>query len=472
MSTHETLGLMLVREGIIHRSQLYDALRLQRQNNRLLGTCLLSLGYISAEKLLQILSEQLQVPVLPPGSLKWASEEAVNLVPRELVLRLRIVPYSYDGQMLGVAVADGRILEHLHDVAKRANSAVGAYIALEMEIEAALGKLYGHNEVAGTLSEPAEVLPGRPRPMRVEAAGEVPSRDFGSALGIDEEGGDLGGGEPVVLATPKRPEAPATPPPAAGPALGALPAYSPAVPSVPAASPTAPPPAASPTAPPPVPVGERRPTAPAPGAQPPPPAPRPASASLAAPPPAAAAPPAAAPPPAPAPAPLSQVKIPRGPPTDPPMERLSFFAAVEQIYAAELPQEIGMLVGRAMFNYFERVMILALLGRQLVLLGYGGGDPVRSAIALEAVPEVVAGLGRRSMSYGVAKDDPRGEELCDMFGFDEAPTCFIAPVGGEGEVQLMAYADNGDRDELYEDLHDVELLFKEAETALGMLASK
>ena len=33
-------------------SQLYDALRLQRQNDRLLGTCLLSLGYISAERLL------------------------------------------------------------------------------------------------------------------------------------------------------------------------------------------------------------------------------------------------------------------------------------------------------------------------------------------------------------------------------------------------------------------------------------
>ncbi|MBI3178503.1 MAG: hypothetical protein HYZ27_02505, partial [Deltaproteobacteria bacterium] len=138
MSSHETLGLLLVRDGIITRPQLYDALRLQRQNNRLLGTCLLTLGYVPADKLLEILARQLAIPALPPGTLSGASPEAVKRVPGEVAVRLRVVPYSYDHEMLGVAVADGRALNHLHEVAFHAQAAVGAYVALESEIEAVL----------------------------------------------------------------------------------------------------------------------------------------------------------------------------------------------------------------------------------------------------------------------------------------------------------------------------------------------
>ena len=84
MSTHETLGLLLVREGLITRPQLYDALRLQRQNNHLLGTCLLSLGYVDAERLLATLSRQLAVPALRPGMLVQAAPKAIARVPGDV----------------------------------------------------------------------------------------------------------------------------------------------------------------------------------------------------------------------------------------------------------------------------------------------------------------------------------------------------------------------------------------------------
>ncbi|MEK7704104.1 MAG: type II secretion system protein GspE, partial [Myxococcota bacterium] len=66
---------MLVREGLVTRPQLYDALRLQRQNNLLLGTCLLSLGYVDAERLLSTLAKQLAIPALRPGTLGSASTQ-------------------------------------------------------------------------------------------------------------------------------------------------------------------------------------------------------------------------------------------------------------------------------------------------------------------------------------------------------------------------------------------------------------
>ncbi len=134
---------MLVREGLIKRTDLYDALRLQRQNNRLLGTCLLMLGYVNAEGLLTMLSRQLAIPALPPGSLKRAKPAAVARVPKDVAVRLRVLPYSWDGKMLGVAIADGRVLPHLQEVAYHAQAAVGAYVALELEIDEALATFYG-----------------------------------------------------------------------------------------------------------------------------------------------------------------------------------------------------------------------------------------------------------------------------------------------------------------------------------------
>ncbi len=374
MSTHETLGLLLVRDGVITRPQLYDALRLQRQNSRLLGTCLLTLGYVSGDKLLAILARQLAIPALPPGTLGSASVEAIKRVPGEVAVRLRIVPYSYDNEMLGVAVADGRALNHLHEVAFHAQAAVGAYVALESEIEAVLRQIYPHE--ARRLSEPpprAEPNRERPRPARVAPVGEVPSLNFGEALGLD--------GEPVILETPK---------------------------------------------------GEQL---------------------------IRAAPPRAA---------L------RGPPPKArrvlELKRLGLYDAVEQIYAVKTPEAVATLVGRAVLNYFSRAVILAAQDGALAAMAAGGVKAQASVPAAE-VPATWQNLGERSIAYGPWSQDPRAAEICAGLGLGQAATALIAPIVSPKAVHFLVYADNGAAQDLYEDLHDVELLFKEAETALGMFSS-
>jgi hypothetical protein len=141
--THDALGLVLLQEGIITQPQLYEAIHLQRQTNRLLGTCLVSLGAVAPETLLVMQSRQLQIPALPPGLLAQAAPEAVQKVPGPLALQLRIVPYSWDGTMLGVALADDQVLSNLGAVAEHIQAAVGAYVALESDIDRALQRFYG-----------------------------------------------------------------------------------------------------------------------------------------------------------------------------------------------------------------------------------------------------------------------------------------------------------------------------------------
>jgi hypothetical protein len=395
VASHETLGLLLVRDGVITRPQLYDALRLQRQNNRLLGTCLLILGYAQPEILLDFLSRQLSIPALPPGTLGRAAPEAFRRLPRDVALRLRVVPYSWDGEILGVAMADGRALNHLHEVAFHSQSAVGAYVALEMEIEAVLRTIYPDLQSAfvDACAAPTQLL-GRQRPARAEPAREVPTRDFGRALGFED-----GAGEPVMLAAPK-----STPPNRR---------------VIPAAPPRAP---------------------------------------LRGPPP-------------PARAPLS------GPRTDKvtvasstlTLERVGFYDAVEQIYRATTVDDVGRCVGRALLSYFSRVVISLQDDRQLRIIGFGGVPAPPAHVALTGLPSTAAALEHRSIAYGLADTDGRSAELTSAFNLTPAPTSLIAPVAGVSTVRFLIYADNAEVAELYEDLHDVELLFKEAETALRIL---
>lgn len=396
MSSHETLGLILVREGLITRPQLYDALRLQRQNNRLLGTCLLSLGYLEPQALLSILSRQLAIPALPPGALNRASPEAVKRVPGELAARLRVVPYSWDGQMLGVAVADGRVLSQLHEVALHAKAAIGAYVALEMEIEGVLRRIYpGVHVAAPTSPVAATAAEDRPRPARATPLNELPTRNFGAALGLEEHQ------HPVVLNQPK-------PAPAQG---GAAP------PPAPAASGSAPPPAAS----------------------------KPAR------------------------------ETPRGfelgkPPSFPPCERVGLYDAVEKIYESQTAKEMGRWIAAALLNYFSRVLVFFVEHDALHVLAYAGVTPSRCQMATQALQQTASRLGQQGVAYGKAGSDPRTSELAKAFGLGQARTGLITTLGVRQSVPLVITADNAEIEDLYDDLHDVEMLFKEAETALGILA--
>jgi hypothetical protein len=385
VSTHETLGLLLVREGLITRTELYDALRLQRQNNRLLGTCLLSLGTVRPEVLLEMLARQLGIPALPPGTLKRAQPAAIARVPAELAWRLRILPYSWDGEMLGVAVTDGRVLEHLQEVAYHARCAVGAYVALELEIEEVLRGMYRELEVPA--ATPA--LEGRPRPPRAEASPALEA--------------------PTVLSKVKEPTPPPSPPAALPPkpsvASGGAPRAREATPAfgVPIIN-KAPPPASS---------------------------------------------------------------------VDVAIVRVSFFDAVEQIYAATSPAGIARLCGQALLNYFTRVAVAVHMAGAYRLVACAGTAPRRIDVPETALPLLTRRMGERNISYGPAGLDVRAAEVCGVFGLEGGATSLLVAVGAmTGPERLFLYADNGDSRELYEDLHDIELLCKEAETAMGMLRDK
>lgn len=341
MTSHATLGLLLVRDGLIDRPQLYDALRYQRQHGRLLGTCLLELGWVSRDGLLRNLSRQLHIPMLPEGALDHAAPEAIAQVPAEVAWRLRVVPTSWDGTMLAVALFDAGVLPQLPELADRLDAAIGAYLALECEIEEALKRFYPQG--SGCMNG---------HPAKARDAGAGASKEACPAAEVCS-----GAGAPSKVDFP-----------------------------------------------------------------------------------------------------ILQ-----------PLRKRGLYEAIEAMYEATDVPAVVAQVGAALLDHFRRVAVLNQVQTDMVVAAWGGVKPSQSRISLAALPQVLAGWGRRSLAYGRAEDDPRAPELAGALGWTPPRTALIAPVNTEAQLGIVFYADNASDPELYEDLHDIEMLFKEAETALAML---
>lgn len=204
----ETFGLQLIEEGIIPREALYEALRLQRAQGGLLGTCLLVLGRVRRGTLLQALARHLGVPPAPPSRVLHPDPGLATLYDPALLRRLRALPYATDGAGVDLAFADPRMRSAIESLAPPfPGGKVRLHVAVEPDVDQGLEALLGPAPAPAEgpprpaldrellSGDPGERLPmatppgARPAPTRVEPR---PFRDeaevaFARATGFDQE---------------------------------------------------------------------------------------------------------------------------------------------------------------------------------------------------------------------------------------------------------------------------------------------
>ncbi len=336
VATHETLGLILVRRGVITRPELYDALRLQRSTGRLLGTCLIELGTLDGERLLAFLAEQLGAPICRRKDLERADPTAVARLSASSARALLAFPVGWDGTTLQLAIANGAILSRLSEVEIETRCAVRPLVALERDVLAVIEMCHGQ-----TSTEPGHALLDTPGARGRPPTPSLPPR--------------------VVRAAPPR-----------------------------------------------APITRRT----------------------------------------------------GRPPTQAPLERIGLYEAIEQLYEARTSSEVARHVGRALLNYFARVLVL----RAGQVIGHAGVTPQYSELK-PATARLFDQLAVPALHYGATREMRRAAALAADLRIGRPPHALIATTQGE----MLYYADNDDAPEAYEDLHDLELLFKEASTALGLL---
>ncbi|MES4792901.1 MAG: type II secretion system protein GspE, partial [Chloroflexota bacterium] len=87
----------------------------QREQGKRLGETLVTLGYISEARMLAVLAEQLDVPLVTLTE-SAVDPDVLSRVPSEFALRHQVLPLRSENHTLTVAMADPRDIHALDDL--------------------------------------------------------------------------------------------------------------------------------------------------------------------------------------------------------------------------------------------------------------------------------------------------------------------------------------------------------------------
>jgi len=140
------LGELLVREGFIEAADLERAMKLQRHEGGRLGEILVKMGLVEEERLVEVLSRQLDMPYfsLGTGMLKPAQDQGLDrLISQEFALKNYVIPLSRTLRSLTIATSDPLDLVLIDNIRKLTNCEINTVIATKSDILKAVEEFYG-----------------------------------------------------------------------------------------------------------------------------------------------------------------------------------------------------------------------------------------------------------------------------------------------------------------------------------------
>lgn len=141
MSSENRLGELLVREKKISLAELRKAQELQKANGDNLGKSLSKLGYVSDQEVTEFIATQYNVPAINLDEYE-IDQEIINLVPKEVAERHKVMPVSRAGTSLVVAMMDPTNLHAIDDIKFLTGYNVEPVVASEAAIEKAIERSY------------------------------------------------------------------------------------------------------------------------------------------------------------------------------------------------------------------------------------------------------------------------------------------------------------------------------------------
>jgi len=194
------LGELLVEAGVIDDAQLMSALGEQRKWGRPLGMTLVRMGFVKEDALIDILANQLKLPVVKLSG-KRVNPEVLARVPADLAEKHRCIPLLVNDeggqQVLYLGMEDPADLGALDEISFRLGEKVKPILVAPSELDEALGRHYHWAASVGSPLEPdgerddedeqefieipsAEEPEMDAAPAEPEAAAESPHADRGA----------------------------------------------------------------------------------------------------------------------------------------------------------------------------------------------------------------------------------------------------------------------------------------------------
>jgi len=137
------LGEALVRDSLITRDQLKEALERQVIFGGRIGTNIVERGFLKEAELAAFLGRYFRVPVVDVRLLTAVDSEIIECISRDVAEKYRVIPFKKERKRLHVAMMEPNVLQNIDELRFRTTYDIVPYIITEMRLLYALEKYYG-----------------------------------------------------------------------------------------------------------------------------------------------------------------------------------------------------------------------------------------------------------------------------------------------------------------------------------------
>ena len=141
------LGEILLEQKIVKQEDIDEALAMQKRTGQKIGKCLLELKRVSEEKLLDVLSAQLDIPQVRLKNYHF-DHSAVALITEEMARTHKVVPLYVRGKTLTIAMVDPTDMRTVDYIHFKTQMNVDSVITTESDVTKAIESLYGVQNAA------------------------------------------------------------------------------------------------------------------------------------------------------------------------------------------------------------------------------------------------------------------------------------------------------------------------------------
>jgi len=141
-SSADRFGEVLIQTGKIDEPQLQEALELQRKEGGRLGSCLVRLGHVGENELMELLSEHFGVPSVDLKQME-IDPAVIKIIPADIARKYTILPVSKSGATVTLAMTDPTNVFAMDDVKFMTGYRVEPVVAAEGALRAAIETHYG-----------------------------------------------------------------------------------------------------------------------------------------------------------------------------------------------------------------------------------------------------------------------------------------------------------------------------------------
>ncbi len=135
------LGELLIREGLITKEQLQQALSEQRSSGMRLGYTLVKSGFIEETEITKMLARQFRMPAVDLTRFE-VDTRIIKLIPSEVALKHNVLPLKREGRTLTVAMADPTNVAVMDDLKFITRCDIFPVIAGEYTLRTAIERYY------------------------------------------------------------------------------------------------------------------------------------------------------------------------------------------------------------------------------------------------------------------------------------------------------------------------------------------